>query len=404
MNGKRIVLILGGGIAVYKVLELIRRLREKDICVRPVMTQAAHEFITPLSVGALSGETVYSDLFDLTAERDIGHIRLSRETDMIVVAPATAHLLARMAHGLADDLATNILLATNKAILVAPAMNPRMWLHPATQRNVTALKQDGVHFIGPNVGKMAEQGEEGPGRLVEPHELLDEIQMLLIKSSQRPSGGLTNRHVLITSGPTHEAIDPVRYIANRSSGKQGHAIAEAAVAAGAKVTLISGPVALPDPAGVNVIHVETADEMLNAVRQALPADIGIFAAAVADWRVETIFTDKMKKKADGTIPNLTFVENPDIVATIAHNPTIRPKLVIGFAAETNQLLDNAQDKLKRKKLDWIIANDVSPQSGVMGGDKNKVSIVSTSGIENWPKMDKSAVAEKLIIQIADHFK
>ncbi|MEZ5817952.1 MAG: bifunctional phosphopantothenoylcysteine decarboxylase/phosphopantothenate--cysteine ligase CoaBC [Hyphomicrobiaceae bacterium] len=410
---KRILLIIGGGIAAYKCLELIRRARERGYGIRAVMTGAAAEFVTPLSVGALTGDRVFQDLFSLDDEREIGHIRLSREADLIVVAPATADLLAKMAGGHADDLATAVLLATDKPVLVAPAMNPYMWRHPATQRNIAMLQADGLVFVGPNIGEMAERGEAGPGRMAEPHEILAAVEARL---SPAPSGllappplvtppassrPLAGRHVLVTSGPTHEPIDPVRYIANRSSGKQGHAIAAAAAVLGARVTLVSGPTSLPDPAGVTVVHVEAAREMLAAVEAALPADCAIFAAAVADWRVATESNEKIKKGAKSRTPRLELVENPDILRTIAHQPPVRrPALVIGFAAETENVVAYAQNKLNSKGCDWIVANDVSPESGIMGGDRNTVHLVTAEGVENWPEMDKTAVARALVDRAA----
>jgi phosphopantothenoylcysteine decarboxylase/phosphopantothenate--cysteine ligase len=439
---KRIVLIIGGGIAAYKCLELIRRLREAGIAVRAVMTRAAQEFVTPLSVGALTNDRVFAELFDLNDEREIGHIRLSREADLIVVAPATADLLAKMAGGHADDLATCVLMATDKPVLVAPAMNPRMWLNPATRRNVALLQADGVQFVGPNVGEMAERGEAGPGRLAEVPELVEAIEKLLASSpsplvgegrgggdsrtvvipptpnpsprrvedapSARWGGGLcpvrgplTGRHVLITSGPTHEAIDPVRYIANRSSGKQGAAIAAEAAALGAEVTLVSGPTNLPDPAGVKVVRVETARQMLEAVRAALPADIAIFAAAVADWRVASQASQKIKKGAKAS-PRLELVENPDILKTIAsERPGRRPPLVIGFAAETEKVVEHAAAKRKTKGADWIVANDVSPETGIMGGDRNTVHLVTADGVESWPELDKAKVARRLVARAVE---
>jgi phosphopantothenoylcysteine decarboxylase/phosphopantothenate--cysteine ligase len=395
LANKRILLIIAGGIAAYKCLELIRRLKERGASVRVVMTKAAAHFVTPLSVGALSGDRVYTDLFDLTAEHDIGHIQLSRDADLLVVAPATADIIAKMANGLCDDLATNVLLATDKPVLIAPAMNPLMWSHPATARNVALLQGDGVALVGPNVGAMAERGEFGPGRLAEPAEILAAIEAHFLGTSPSAPKPLAGRHVVITSGPTHEPIDPVRYIANRSSGKQGHAIAVAAVAAGARVTLVAGPVAIPDPTGADVVHVETARQMLIAVEAALPADIAIFAAAVADWRVESESIEKIKKGPSGT-PTLTFVENPDILATIGRHPTMRPKVVIGFAAETENLIANAGVKLTKKGADVIVANDVSPATGIMGGDHNAVRIVRATGVEEWPEGTKAEVAARLI--------
>lgn len=400
-SDKRILLIIGGGIAAYKCLDLIRRLRERGFGVRTVMTRAAQEFVTPLSVGALSNERVFTDLFNLDDEREIGHIRLARDNDLIVVAPATADLLAKMAGGHANDLATSVLLATDKPVLVAPAMNPRMWLNRATQRNVRTLKDDGVHFVGPAIGEMAERGEAGPGRLVEVPDLVERIESLL-GINEKPVKPLSGRRVLITSGPTHEPIDPVRYLANRSSGKQGFALAAAAAALGAEVTLISGPVSLSDPSGVRVVPVVTAAEMLEAVTHALPADIAIFAAAVADWRIAKPRSEKLKKAANAEPPSLKLTENPDILKTIAHLAKGRPDLVIGFAAETEDVIAHAKKKLKSKGADWIVANDVSPETGVMGGNRNTVHIVTRDGVENWPEMDKGDVAEKLLSLAASH--
>jgi phosphopantothenoylcysteine decarboxylase/phosphopantothenate--cysteine ligase len=395
---QRILLVIGGGVAAYKCLDLIRRLRERGIGARTVMTRAACEFITPLAVGAISGDRVLTGLFDLDEEREIGHIRLSREADLIVVAPATADLMARMAGGHADDLATAVLLATDKPVLLAPAMNPRMWLHRATQRNAALLAADGVRFIGPNVGEMAEPGEAGPGRMAEPLEIAAAIEDVL--SGKSGNGPLAGRHVLVTSGPTHEPIDPVRYIANRSSGKQGHAIAAAARRLGARVTLISGPVAIADPAGVAVTRVESAEDMLAAVRASLPADIGVFAAAVADWRVAGASEHKIKKGAGG-VPKLELTENPDILKTIARGSG-RPALLIGFAAETENVVEHARRKRKSKGCDWIVANDVSPATGIMGGDRNTVHLVTGDGVESWPAMSKSEVGGRLMARAAEH--
>lgn len=412
---RSVLLIIGGGIAAYKVLEVIRRLKDRGIASRCILTRAGEQFVTPLTVSSLAGERCFTDLFSLTDEADIGHIALSRSTDLIVVAPATADLIAKMANGLADDLASTALLATDKRILIAPAMNPRMWQHPATRRNMAQLEKDGVLVIGPNSGAMAERGESGPGRMAEPPELLAAIEAALAgekPAAQRAigflgrlpggeataAGGLAGRHVLITSGPTHEAIDPVRYIANRSSGKQGHAIAAAAAAAGARVTLVSGPVNLPDPPGVETVHVESARQMLAAVEAALPADIAIFAAAVADWRVADEAPEKMKK--DGlALPPLALVENPDILATVAHRSSGRPPLVVGFAAETQNVIDYATAKLKKKGCDLIVANDVGG-TGVMGGDANTVHLVTVTGVETWPTLPKDEVASRLIAHIA----
>ncbi|MFV0297872.1 MAG: bifunctional phosphopantothenoylcysteine decarboxylase/phosphopantothenate--cysteine ligase CoaBC [Hyphomicrobiaceae bacterium] len=409
MPEKRILLIIGGGIAAYKCLELIRRAREKGIHVRAVMTRAAAEFVTPLSVGALTADRVFQDLFSLDDEREIGHIRLSREADLIVVAPATADLMARMAGGHADDLATAVLLATDKPVLLAPAMNPAMWRNPATARNVELLKSDGIAMIGPNVGEMAERGEAGPGRMAEPHEILSAIEAMLAggpaatDASRSSAGPLAGRHVVVTSGPTHEPIDPVRYIANRSSGKQGSAIAAAAAALGARVTLVSGPTNLPDPAGVTTVRVEAARDMLAAVEAALPADCAIFAAAVADWRVANANDEKIKKDGKSATPKLDLVENPDILKTIAHLPPgRRPPLVIGFAAETEKVVAFARKKLASKGCDWIVANDVSPETGIMGGDRNTVHLVTATAVDHWPEMDKQAVAEALVARAAAH--
>lgn len=393
LETKRILLVIGGGIAAYKCLDLIRRLRERGADVRVVMTEAAKQFVTPLTVGALSENRVHTDLFDLTSEHEIGHIRLSREADLIVVAPATADLLAKMANGLCNDLATNVLLATDKPVLAAPAMNPRMWAHPATRRNVARLVEDGIRFVGPNIGAMAERGEFGAGRMAEPMEILAAIEAHCEANGEgRPLAG---KRVVVTAGPTHEPIDPVRYIANRSSGKQGFALAAALARAGAVVTLVSGPVGLPDPQGVTVIRVETAREMLAAVEAALPCDVAVMAAAVADWRVASEAQEKIKKGASGT-PSLAFVENPDILATLGRHPTLRPRMVIGFAAETENLIANAQAKLAKKGADLIVANDVSPETGIMGGDRNTVRIVEASGVTDWPDMGKDEVAERLV--------
>jgi phosphopantothenoylcysteine decarboxylase / phosphopantothenate---cysteine ligase len=398
-GARRALLIIGGGIAAYKSLDLIRRLKERNVDVRVILTKAAQQFVTPLSAGALVGERVFTDLFDQDAEFDIGHIRLARETDLIVVAPATADLIAKMANGLADDLASAVLLATRAKILLAPAMNPQMWAAKATQRNLAQLAADGINTVGPNEGEMAEANERGLGRMAEPLEIAAAAEKLL-----KPQGPLTGKRVLVTSGPTHEPIDPVRYIANRSSGKQGHAIAAAAAAAGADVTLVSGPVNVPDPQGVSVIHVESARDMLAAVEKALPADVGIFAAAVADWRVANAGKEKIKKAPGARTPELSLTENPDILATIAHRKSNRPKLVIGFAAETQNVLGNARLKLAAKGCDWIVANDVSPQTGIMGGDRNTVMLVTEDGAENWPPQSKEDVARMLVARIADVLK
>ena len=395
-----VTLIIGGGIAAYKALDLIRRLKERHIHVRCVLTKAAQHFVTPLAVSALSHERAYTDLFDAASEFDAGHIRLARECDLIVVAPATGDLMAKMAHGHADDLATAILLAANRPILLAPAMNPLMWSNAATRRNVAQLKHDGVVMIGPNAGEVAEAGEAGVGRMAEPLEIAAAAEHLLRPPQPRPLAG---KRVLITAGPTHEPIDPVRYIANRSSGKQGFAIAAAARAAGAEVIVISGPVDLDDPAGVTVKHVESARDMLDGVQAALPVDIAIFAAAVADWRVANAGEQKIKKTSAG-LPPLQLVENPDILATISKPGDLRPKLVIGFAAETDDLMANAQAKLQRKNADWIVANDVSPATGVMGGDRNSVHLLAREHgeitVDSWPVMTKEQVAAELVARIA----
>ncbi len=401
LSGKRILLIIGGGIAAYKCLDLIRRLRERGARVRCVMTAAAQEFVTPLSVGALSADHVFTELFDRHDEHDIGHIRLSREADLVVVAPATADLMAKMANGLANDLASAVLLATDKPVLIAPAMNPRMWDHPATERNRATLAGDGIHFIGPARGEMAESGEAGEGRMAEPLEIVAAIEELL-GDTPKPLAG---KSVVVTSGPTHEPIDPVRYIANRSSGKQGHAIAAALVKLGADVTLVSGPVTIPNPAGVSTVRVETARQMLAAVEAALPADAGVFVAAVADWRTDGEAGQKIKKEPGKGPPALQMVENPDILATIGHH-ALRPALVVGFAAETQNVVDHARTKLAKKGADIIVANDVSHDSGisptgVMGGDRNRVMIVSPDGVEGWPELSKEETAERLAALIAN---
>jgi phosphopantothenoylcysteine decarboxylase / phosphopantothenate---cysteine ligase len=394
-----ILLIIGGGIAAYKSLELIRLLKGKGIGARAIMTKAAEEFVTPLSVASLTGEKVFTELFSLTDEVEMGHIELSRAADLVVVAPATADLLAKMASGLANDLASTALLATDKQVLVAPAMNVRMWLHPATQRNLATLKQDGVHIIGPNDGEMA-CGEFGPGRMAEPFEILSSIEALL-SSDAKPLAG---KKVLITAGPTREPIDPVRFISNHSSGKQGYAIAAAAKALGADVTLISGPVAIAPPLGVTVVPVETAQDMLKATETALPADIAIFAAAVADWRVSHAADEKLKKSPDGSTPTLSFTENPDILQSIATRKSKRPKIVVGFAAETESVIDYARAKLAKKGCDLIVANDVSTENGVFGGDRNRVHLVSEQGVESWPDLTKAEVAERLMSMLARSFK
>ena len=393
LAGKHILLVIGGGIAAFKSLDLIRRLRERGAKVAPVLTNAGSQFVTPLSVSALSGAKVYQDLFDLTDEAEMGHIELSRAADLIVVAPATADLLAKMAAGLAGDLASTLLLATDKRMLVAPSMNVRMWDHPATQRNIAALRGDGVLMAGPNEGDMA-CGEYGPGRMAEPLEIVAAIEVAL------RDGPLKGKHVLVTSGPTHEPIDPVRYIANRSSGAQGTAIAFALAGLGADVTFVTGPADVPPPAGVKVVAVQTAAEMLAAVNTALPADAAVFAAAVADWRVDNASDSKIKKDKSG-LPTLEFAENPDILAAVSQMKKGRPALVVGFAAETDDVIANATAKRKRKGCDWIVANDVSPETGIMGGTENAVTVISDDGADAWARMDKQTVARRLAQKIAD---
>ena len=390
---KHILLIIGGGIAAFKALDLIRRLRERGAKVTPVLTKAGSEFVTPLSVSALAGEKLYQDLFDLTSEAEMGHIELSRAADLIVVAPVTADLLAKMTAGLANDLASTLLLATDKRVLVAPSMNVRMWDHAATQRNLAQLADDGILFVGPGEGDMA-CGEYGPGRLAEPLEIIAAIDAALA------DGPLKGKHVLITSGPTHEPIDPVRYIANKSSGAQGTAIARALAVLGADVTFVTGPADVPPPMGVRVIKVQTAAEMLNAVQDAPAADAAIFAAAVADWYVANAGESKIKKDVNG-LSTLAFAENPDILATVSKMTSGRPKLVIGFAAETDNVIANATAKRKRKGCDWILANDVSPSTGIMGGSQNDVTLIMENGSEDWPRMSKDAVAVKLAVKLVE---
>lgn len=398
LQGKRILLIISGGIAAYKSLDLIRRLRERGASVRPVMTAGAQAFVTPLAVGALAADKVFTDLFSREDEQDVGHIRLARDCDLVLVAPATADLMAKMANGLADDLASTILLATDRPVLVAPAMNPKMWWHPATCRNHATLVADGIRFVGPVSGEMAESGEKGEGRMAEPLDIAAAVEDVLDPSSKP----LVGRKAIVTSGPTHEPIDPVRYIANRSSGKQGHAIAGELARLGADVTLVSGPVTIPDPKGVRVIRVERAEEMRDAVLAALPADIAVMVAAVADWRVASAAGNKIKKRPGEAPPPLQLTENPDILKTVGHHVQ-RPALVVGFAAETQDVAENGRSKLERKGADYIVANDVSPQTGIMGGDRNTVKIIGKSGNEDWPDMDKQAVAERLALLIASHF-
>jgi len=396
LSGRRILLIISGGIAAYKSLELIRRLRERGAAVRCIMTAAAQQFVTPLAVSALAAEKAYTDLWSLTDESEMGHLRLAQEADLVVVAPATADLLARMAMGLADDLASTALLATDKPILVAPAMNVRMWQHPATQENVARLDARGVRRIGPNAGPLAE-GESGMGRLAEPLEIVAAIEAFFAGS-----GRLKGRRALVTSGPTHEPIDPVRYIANRSSGKQGHAIAAALAGLGAETVLVSGPSREPDPPSVRTVHVETARDMLAACEAALPVDVAVCAAAVADWRVAAAAEQKLKKDA-GAPPALVLAENPDILKTLSAAGPNRPKLVIGFAAETEHVVRHAEEKRRRKGCDWILANDVSPQSGTFGGDCNTIHLVDGAAVEDWPPLSKRAVAERLAKRIAAYF-
>ena len=393
LAGKRILLIIGGGIAAYKSLLLIRLLKSAGAAVTPVLTRAGAEFVTPLSVAALAGEKVHQALFDLTDEAEMGHIQLSRVADLLVVAPATADLMAKLATGRAEDLASTLLLATDTPVLMAPAMNVRMWQHPATQRNLATLTADGVRFVGPDQGEMA-CGEFGPGRMAEPEAIFAAITAALAE------GPLRGRHVLVTSGPTHEPIDPVRYIANRSSGAQGTAIAAALRDLGARVTFVTGPATVPPPDGVTVVKVETARQMLEAVEAALPADAAVMAAAVADWRVANEGVQKMKKDGSGKAPALEFAENPDILATLSKGPQ-RPRLVVGFAAETEHVVDHATAKRARKGCDWIVANDVSPATGIMGGTENAVVLISDTGAEHWPRMAKDQVAKKLAQRIAD---
>ncbi len=395
LHGRRILLIISGGIAAYKALDLIRRLRERGAKVRCILTAGAQQFITPLSAAALSGEKAYTDLFSLTDESEMGHLRLAQESDLLVVAPASADILAKMAGGIADDLASTALLATDKPVLVAPAMNHRMWGHKATQENLARLASRGVRQVGPNAGPLAEN-ESGIGRMAEPLEIVDAIGKIFAADAV-----LSGRRALVTSGPTQEPIDPVRYIANRSSGRQGHAIAAALARLGADCVLISGPTNEPDPPGVRVIHIETAREMLAACEAALPADIAVCAAAVADWRADAA-TAKLKKKA-GTVPTLKLVENPDILATLSKAGNRRPKLVVGFAAETENVVANAQAKRIKKSCDWILANDVSPASGVFGGENNTIHLVDASGIEDWPAMSKRDVGDRLARRIATFF-
>ncbi|MEQ8667157.1 MAG: bifunctional phosphopantothenoylcysteine decarboxylase/phosphopantothenate--cysteine ligase CoaBC [Rhodospirillales bacterium] len=395
LAGKRILLIVAGGIAAYKSLELVRRVRETGASVRAVLTDAGAEFVTPMALGALTGDTVYRDLFSLTEESDMGHIQLSRDADLLVVAPATADIMAKMATGQANDLATTALLATDKPVMIAPAMNVRMWQHPATQANLDTLKQRGVAVIGPDDGDMA-CGEYGPGRMVEPDAILQAIVGFFAMSAR-----LSGRRALVTSGPTHEAIDPVRYIANRSSGKQGHAIARALAGLGADTTLVSGPTNLGDPPGVRVIRVESARDMLTACEQSLPADVAVCAAAVADWRVADEAVQKIKKAPGKAPPPLVLAENPDILRSLGAMGNRRPGLLVGFAAETDNVVDNARRKLAAKGCDWIVANDVSTGTGTFGGDDNTVHLVRAGGVEDWPRASKQDVATRLADRIAE---
>ena len=398
LQGKRVLLIIGGGIAAYKSLELVRRLRDAGASVRAILTAAGAQFITPLSVSALTGDKIYQELFDLTAEAEMGHIALSRSADLIVAAPATADLIAKLAAGLAPDLASTALLATDKPVLLAPAMNVRMWEHAATRRNIAMLRGDGIHFVGPNEGEMA-CGEFGEGRMAEPDEIISAIRTLI--GSRQLLSGL---QALVTAGPTHEPIDPVRYLANRSSGKQGYAIAAALAGAGARTVLVSGPVTLAPPHSVELARVETAVQMRDACEAALPVDFAVCAAAVADWHVESPYTAKLKKP--NAPPSLALVENPDILMGLARHPSARPKLVIGFAAETGNLLANATAKRAAKGCDWIVANDVTADAAgrsVMGSDTNRVHLVTGSGIESWPLLTKPEIALRLTAKIAEFF-
>ncbi len=402
LQNRRILLIIGGGIAAYKCLELIRRLRDKGARVRTILTEAGAQFVTPLSVGTLTGEPVFQSLFDLTREAEIGHIELSRDADLLVVAPATADLMAKMANGLTGDLATTTLLATDKPVLIAPAMNVRMWAHRATQRNLEQLMADGVEIVGPNEGPMA-CNEYGFVRMAEPAEILAAIEQHFSENAFKGELPLKGIKALVTSGPTHEPIDPVRYLANRSSGKQGYAIATALARLGAETVLVSGPTNLPPPPGVTVKNVETAREMLAACEASLPVDVAVCAAAVADWRVDVDATQKIKKEAGAKAPDLRLIENPDILATISKLTANRPPLVVGFAAETEKVVEHAVAKRARKGCDWIVANDVSPETGVMGGELNTVHLITRDGQEDWPLLPKQAVAERLARRILAHF-
>ena len=393
MNEKHILLIISGGIAAVKLPDLIRKLTAQGARVTPVLTQSSAQFVTPLSIAALARSKVYTELFDLTEEAQMGHIELSRAADLVLVAPATAQIMAKMAQGMADDLASTLLLATDTPVMIAPSMNVRMWQHPATQRNLKQLQEDGVQVIGPNDGEMA-CGEYGPGRMAEADEILAQVAGFFC------SGPLSGRHVLVTSGPTHEPIDPVRYIANRSSGAQGAALATALRDLGARVSFVTGPARVPPPSGVEVHPVDTAQEMLAVVDGLLPVDAAIFAAAVADWRLADAHGQKIKKTSSGDLPVLEFAENPDILARVSVHD-LRPQLVVGFAAETENVIDNAAQKRLRKGCDWIVANDVAPQTGIMGGAHNKVTLIDADGTETWDEMPKSDVARRLALRIAD---
>jgi phosphopantothenoylcysteine decarboxylase / phosphopantothenate---cysteine ligase len=395
LRDKRVLLIIGGGIAAYKSLELIRRLHERGIAVRVILSKAGAEFVTALSAASLSGDKVYQDLFSLTDESEMGHIELSRSADLVVVAPATADLMAKLANGHANDLASTALLATDKPVLMAPAMNVRMWSHAATQRNFAELKRDGIHFVGPNDGEMA-CGEFGPGRMAEPDEIVAAIESLFRAGAKGPLAGYK---ALVTAGPTHEPLDPVRFLANRSSGKQGYAIAEALNVAGADTVLVSGPVEIAPPPRVKLIKIETAREMMAACEASLPVDVAVCAAAVADWRPDPAANSKLKKRDDGSVPAISLLENPDILATLSHHKTKRPQLIVGFAAETEDLLDNAKEKRARKGCDWIVANDVGA-GAVMGGDQNRVHLLTADGVESWPELSKAEVARRLAKRIA----
>jgi phosphopantothenoylcysteine decarboxylase/phosphopantothenate--cysteine ligase len=404
LAGRRILLIVSGGIAAYKCLELIRRLREAGASVRCVLTEAAQQFVTPMSVAAISEAEVFTTLFSLKNESEMGHIRLSREADLVVAAPATADLLARMAAGMADDLATTALLATDKPVLAAPAMNVRMWEHPATQANLATLRARGIGFIGPNEGDMA-CGEFGFGRMAEPDEIAAAIRALLgAETHGAPARPLAGRRALVTSGPTREPLDPVRYLSNRSSGRQGHAIAAALARLGAATTLVTGPTAQPAPPNVEVVAIETAREMLAACERALPVDVAVCAAAVSDWRVDEPAVDKIKKSGGSAAPSFRFVENPDILASLSRRQRDRPRLVVGFAAETTHVIENAAAKRLRKGCDWILANDVSEGTGTFGGGHNTIRLIAAGGVEDWPQMTKEAVAERLAARIADRLR